>query len=126
MIDSSTVSNILDEVGKRLSSPAEHAYNVLTTQAISDGVGGIFVGLAAITFSTICSIYAKKVENKIKAKKEENKYADCDNDWIGFGAVAFVAIFSGLGGCCELVNSVKHIINPEYYAIMDIIRNIKQ
>jgi len=126
MIDASTVSNILDEVGKRLSSPAEHAYNILTTQAITDGVGGVFIGLAAITFSAVCSFYANKVKNNIKNKKENNKHVDCDNDWIGFGAVAVVAILSGLRGCCELVDSVKHIVNPEYYAIMDIICNIKQ
>ena len=117
-VDANTVSGILDEIGKRLSGPAEHTYEILVKQAYISGYTDLFTGLifSALGVGMIYATY-KMVNNGFL---EEHEDFSVLYSAVGF----FAAILLPLAIVCCLSSGVKEIINPEYYAIVDIIEKI--
>jgi len=117
-VDANTVSGILDEIGKRLSGPAEHTYEILVKQAYISGYTDLFTGLAfsVLGFGMIYATY--KMVNNGFFKEHEDFSVMCSIVGV------FAAILLPLAIVCCLSSGIKEIINPEYYAIVDIIEKI--
>jgi len=124
-VDVNTVTGILDEVSKRLSEPAKHTYSVLVKQAVADGAGDL----------VLCSLCVAGIGFALYFIPKLMKVC-ADNDSKGNEGIAassaFVilmlgiwAVYSVLFLPFDLIDGIKHIINPEYYAIMDIMSKIK-
>lgn len=121
-MDSTIVAKVLDELAERLSGPAEKVWEIFVKQAIADGVGSLVIAVIGviIIFSVI------KLLPKISERLNEYSYEECDEDvWI-----VLLLLLCGIGLASifvvptELISGIKHLINPEYYALMDIISNI--
>ena len=117
-VDANTISGILDEIGKRLSGPAEHTYEILVKQAYLSGYTDLFTGLAFSALG-VGMIYAiRNMMNNGFFKEHEDFSILCSIVGV------FAAILLPIAIVCCLSSGVKEIINPEYYAIMDIMEKI--
>ena len=120
-VDANTVSGILDEIGKRLSEPTEHTYEILVKQAVADGAGDLalcFLYVAGIGFALY---FIPKLIKVCNNSDDEGKSG------ISAVAILLLGVWAVTSVFClpfDLVDGIKHIINPEYYAIMDIVGKI--
>lgn len=111
----------IDKLAEKLGVAAEHVYGVLVKQQMVSGVIGIFGMIAAIIFLGI--VFTKLLKKGI----EHNKVLDS----FDTSPYTLVAIFFGaVLGITVIVSffvipiGINQIINPEYYAIKEIIDTI--
>jgi small-conductance mechanosensitive channel len=115
------VTQYIDALAAKLGVAAEHVYGVLVRQQVAEGIVDIIVGalvLAVLIFALMVLI--KKVELP--------RIVD-EFDLLGYVFVAAILLLIiGLPGSyavSEISDGIKHVINPEYYAIREILNAIK-
>jgi hypothetical protein len=115
------VTQYIDALAAKLGVAAEHVYGVLVRQQVAEGIVDIVVGtliLAVLIFASMVLI--KKVELP--------RIVD-EFDLLGYVFVAAISLLIiGLPGgyaVSEISDGIKHVINPEYYAIREILNAIK-
>jgi small-conductance mechanosensitive channel len=115
------VTQYIDALAAKLGVAAEHVYGVLVRQQVAEGIVNIIVGtlvLAVLIFALMVLI--KKVELP--------RIVD-EFDLLGYVFVAAILLLIiGLPGSyavSEISDGIKHVINPEYYAIREILNAIK-
>jgi small-conductance mechanosensitive channel len=115
------VTQYIDALAAKLGVAAEHVYGVLVRQQVAEGIVDIVVGtlvLAVLIFALMVLI--KKVELP--------RIVD-EFDLLGYVFVAAILLLIiGLPGSyavSEISDGIKHVINPEYYAIREILNAIK-
>lgn len=116
------IDKIVDVVGpaitaiaESLGTNAEHVMMILSKQAIAVGIEGFTItGLVigvVIAWSRFCKWWRGKIEN---------------DDWDSDGNTAMIGISCGIAilalliGGANLISGIKHIINPEYYALQEV------
>jgi hypothetical protein len=133
------VTDYIDAVAAKLGVAAEHVYGVLLRQSFATGIADTVLGVILLAvLITICTLIIKAY-TKAEYKRDEgriyssheipvNFYAKLkdfidDNDlfWFLFTIVSIcLAIFSIVCLYCGILE----LINPEYYAIKDILSAI--
>jgi hypothetical protein len=115
------VTQYIDALAAKLGVAAEHVYGVLVRQQVAEGIVNIIVGtlvLAVLIFALMVLI--KKVELP--------RIVD-EFDLLGYVFVAAILLLIiGLPGSyavSEISDGIKQVINPEYYAIREILDAIK-
>ena len=122
-VDFSSIAPIIEGIAQKLGVAAEHLWGVLVRQAINDGIGDVVIAIALGIIS-----YVGYKLMKWAFRKDENGEFEMDVDFT----LPFVGIFRGIAlfviatTCiCYFASTVKHFINPEYYAFMDIVGRVK-
>ena len=117
-VDANTVSGILDEIGKRLSGPAGHTYEILVKQAYISGYMDLTagIGLTILLFSFGYATYRMFKNDFFR------KHDDFATIWSILGCLAIILL--PLLIICSLCTGIGELLNPEYYAIMDIVGKI--
>ncbi|MEC1707409.1 hypothetical protein P9E09_07045 [Bacillus mojavensis] len=127
----------IDKLAAKLGVAAEHVYGVLVKQAIANGITNVVVGVIlliafVLTVRFMIAILTKAEYEEVThyygdSKTPVNKYAKISS--AGGGSVwvliiAFILISSVAGLVC-LTEGFKALINPEYYAIKEILDTVK-
>lgn len=102
----------IDAIASKLGVASEHVYGLLVKQAIVSGVLDLIFGVALIIATYVL------VRMSIWLATSEKAY---DNDLEPYG------VFTGIGALVALIfgivcmySGVGELINPEYYAIKEI------
>ncbi|WP_350303593.1 hypothetical protein [Bacillus pumilus] len=107
----------IDKLATNLGVAAEHVYGVLVKQAVVNG--GVAIGaslvllLIAIVIPVLCMQEAKRRKGVIP-----------DGLAIAFGWCVFAAVFMLILSLVIGVIGIKSVLNPEYYAIKEILDTI--
>jgi hypothetical protein len=105
----------IDSIAQSLGVAAEHVYGILVRQQIADGVTTLIIfGVLLAVFGTVVGVSLKKAN-----WSEDDVY--CYVALFGGIALAFIFVI----GCFESAGAIKQLINPEYYAIKEIMDVIK-
>ena len=118
------VSEYIDAVATKLGVAAEHVYGLLVRQQVTEGVVNIVSGLVILAvLITLIVFTARKIGSKL------------DFGYMDGADLAMLLIFGGIGvaligGCLYFglsvtTDGIKHLMNPEYYAIKEIIKAVK-
>ncbi|ALO79662.1 hypothetical protein HOBO_254 [Bacillus phage Hobo] len=122
------LGGFIDELAKQLGVAATHVYEVLVKQQMVDGISllvkaGVWLAILILLWTLM---------NKLVFKKWSNFYND---DPYGFDAqfalgivtvlLAVVTIFFSFYIVDWLTLGIKKLLNPEYYALEDIMTFIK-
>lgn len=125
------ILNSLDKLGANISNSAQSMfkfiYPLAVKQQIVDGWVGIILGVMMLTAGIIVCFYAYKAYKKYTYK--ENHKENHWEDYEGLQALSiFLYIIAGvfilsapfLIGC-----NISRVINPEWFALQDIIDKLK-
>jgi hypothetical protein len=108
------VTQYIDALAAKLDVAAEHVYGVLVRQQVADGVVGLSI-FAFFLALLITSIYLT------------GRFIDKDTETAEI--LATVSAIIGLIVLAEVIffvpTDIKQLINPEYYAIREILDAIK-
>lgn len=112
----------IDALGEKLGVAAEQLWEVLVTQHTV--VNGLFFSAVGVTFLVVGLAAASRIPGSIQ---EGDKNANEKGDWTGADAVKMVAlvlltVIGVVAGVITTLVNVPHLINPEYYALQDILR----
>lgn len=122
-IDFTAIAPIIEQLAAKLGVAAEHLWGVLVKQAYVDGISGmIWSGvwlLAAIISAVFCRLSYKNA-TKDGEELDLEEAAGALTGFAAFFTVAFIVIFAVV-----FTGGIKLLINPEYKAFMDIIRQVK-
>lgn len=111
------IKQYIDELAQSLGVAAEHVYEILVRQQISDGI---------ITIIATSLVWAALATAFYKAVKRDDFYEGKVTVTFIIGVASGVGIFFALIiGSFESIAAVKQLINPEYYAIREIMDVIK-
>ncbi|UNY39976.1 hypothetical protein KLEB273_gp239 [Bacillus phage vB_BauM_KLEB27-3] len=112
------VTDYIDRIAVKLGVAGEHVYDVLIEQAYYGGIinlsGGIFLTLFAIALS----FFLWKVHLSSYGSLHDVKKI---GDGALYAALHVVTFFLYLFGLIFIFLSIGPIINPEYFAIRDLI-----
>ncbi|MGF9973601.1 hypothetical protein ABEX76_11995 [Bacillus velezensis] len=126
----------IDKMATKLGVAVEHIYEVLVKQAYANGVvnttiGGVLLIVCALSILFALILLTKAKYENVRGlyhsfKIPKNRYAAIAN--AGGGAVWYILIsailVSCVTGCIYTVEGIKSILNPEYYAIKEILDTI--
>lgn len=110
----------IDKLAAKLGVAAEHVYGVLVKQAVANGITDVIIGLVVTTI-LIAVFSAGK-----KAFVKSNVSVGWDFlDWSMLTVFVGLVMVIGFGfGLSILTDGIKAVINPEYYAIKEILDTI--
>ena len=106
------IKQYIDELAQSLGVAADHVYGLLVKQQIADGIVTIIAFIA--TGAVLVTVFY------IAVKREDFRKSELTVTWfigIASGMILFVTL---LAGAVEITGAVKQLINPEYYAIKEI------
>ncbi|MFC8958280.1 hypothetical protein ACFTXL_01155 [Bacillus subtilis] len=111
----------IDKLAAKLGVAAEHVYGVLVKQAYINGIDNIVVGTLVIIAVIILSL------GVVKFVKKRLRNSGMDGADL-FVLIIFCLLFNVLplfGGIVSVASGISAMINPDYYAIKDILNSIK-
>lgn len=123
------VTEYIDAIAAKLGVAAEHVYGLMVKQQVAEGVSFLVVSFIVLTASVIAisKVLKKGFEYEIKQSvygNDRREWAETPSNIVKFIVllVAGIALFaSGMGLAINGSESVMQIINPEYYAIKEIL-----
>ncbi len=117
MMQEQNINAVIDHLAAKLSVPTAHLWGVLQRQVIVDAMQcGIFAALLGVSFGLFLSRRAK-----VHAWAAEESFDG------GLGLTFYYAgtVASLAGGMLLLVAALGRVMNPEYYALSDILSALK-
>ena len=112
------MTELLQQLIDFIKAASPMVWGIYVKQVYVDAAVGVFWGIGVLIASPFLTKFAKYAFNKY----EEDKYSGWDM-WAYFacaGAVCGVAI-----GLVLITTYIKGFINPEYYAIQNILSQLK-
>jgi hypothetical protein len=97
------ITQYLEQMAAKLGVAAEHVYGVLVRQQWTEGVTGIIGGALFLVLALMCAYLL------VKFREESG----LELILIPVGLFAMLAWMVGIDG-------IKHVMNPEYYALKEI------
>ncbi|MEH7521716.1 hypothetical protein V7149_00315 [Bacillus sp. JJ1503] len=102
----------IEAMAAKLGVAAEHVYGLMVRQQIADGVVAIVGYLAFLAIGIAIILIARKYA--------DYKDGNMATVIVLFGTPLFM-IFALLFGAFDVLTAIKQLINPEYYAIKEIL-----
>lgn len=110
------IINFLTELGKQITGLAKDVYAIYVKQAWSNGIVSLVVAVIVLVVAIIASQTLYKAEMRNKEEYYKGMYLSCM--WIVIIVCAGIFLIAFMSG-------LRHLLNPNYYAIQDIISQIK-
>ncbi|MCY9274563.1 hypothetical protein [Bacillus haynesii] len=111
----------IDKLAAKLGVAAEHVYGVLVKQAFANGVTDSIIGAVFLMIAVVAGV----IITKVTLKSYEERHCDWDCEWFFVVlAVGLLVILPGGIGIYVIAEGLKALINPEYYAIKEILDTI--
>lgn len=118
-------SAMLTSMAQAAKTTGEHLYMVLVKQQAVDGMGMILfpflLSIIMLPISYKLIVWAQKEDKAVEKKNGWNTGNNMFNVCMALVLLWIVAA----GGIAILTSGIKHIVNPEYYAIEFIIDSVK-
>lgn len=109
----------IDKLAAKLGVAAEHVYGVLVKQAVANGVSKIGGGLMLIAVAVVVSVIISRT-----IKNSDLDYWDVE--WAAvIGSIALLVVLPVVISYFLMASGIKATINPEYYAIKEILETVK-
>lgn len=119
----------LDSVGAAISEGAVAGFEVLVRQAVISGITMTFWGTVMMLLVVGASVYLAKSANNFVANRPEgySPYGKWGWDsWIMPRLVVIVPAFLFIIlGPTLLTDGIHHLLNPEYYALQEVLRTFR-
>ena len=116
------LENSLVELIEYFKSVAPEGWAIILKQQLVEGWVDVILGSLALLLFFLLFIAMKR----LKLGYDSEKYASDTEDWaIGMVGVGLIQLISVIFSVVNLVMGIKILVNPEYYAIMDILGNLK-
>jgi hypothetical protein len=105
----------IDALAAKLGVAAEHVYGILVKQAFAEGIVSLAIGVLLLIGLIIGLVFA------VKAFKEIADGLDVFELTLLIAIPVVIAFAVGASTLGQLTDGIKHVINPEYYAIKEIL-----
>jgi len=111
----------LTQLATKLGTNAEYLWGVLITQAPITATMDLFVLIAWVIPTIWWIMYVKR-----KTTRPAEGYADWGSDdtqtVFSWGSIIILIIGIAFAASCTIPNAITAFINPEYWALMQILR----
>ncbi|MCU7556587.1 hypothetical protein [Macrococcus capreoli] len=111
----------IDQLAKSLNVASEHVYEALLKQAVVSGIMSIVCAIVML----IVTIALVLVIRKAWIKAEYDPYFDSGDAAMCTFVVGIVLFIVVCVGICAAENGVTALVNPEYWAIKEVLNAIK-
>lgn len=120
-MNTDNVTQYLEQMAAKLGVAAEHVYGVLVRQQSTEGIVWVIGCAVYIVFMAWLgrSLYARRAEIQ-KMNQGKSYYSREDDLSEAFGWYCSLGGLSSAAAFALLLYGVMHVINPEYYAIREI------
>jgi len=128
-MDTKLILDFLSKLGEQVSSTGQEVFKIYMQQSYVDGISSLIwaavlflifiVGSGIVSFKILK--YAKKLKEKDDYDEEEYIIAMV----ISIAVIVVSIIIFLIFGMSELTNGIKHLINPQYYALQDLANAVK-
>ncbi|MCY9372674.1 hypothetical protein [Bacillus haynesii] len=109
----------IDKLAAKLGVAAEHVYGVLVKQAVANSITDLFCGVIAFAAAIVLGVLIAKIV------KRRFNVSEWDVEWFFLLIiVGILVIFPFVMGVDFSTKGIKALINPEYYAIKEILDTI--
>ena len=118
------MDELIHELIALVQQTAPELWRIATRQVVARTVQcsvGLFIGLLILW---LCYVGYKKLRDY----KNSDKYNQFDDDMgvaMGFFIIGLVALFGAIYIACAINNLIGLLINPEYYAIEELLDLVK-
>jgi len=130
-MDTKLILDFLSKLGEQVSSTGQEVFKIYMQQSYVDGISSLIwatvlflifiVGSGIVSFKILK--YAKKLKEKDEDDYDEEEYIIAMV--IGIAVIVVSIIIFLIFGMSELTNGIKHLINPQYYALQDLSNAVK-
>ena len=130
-MDTKLILDFLSKLGEQVSSTGQEVFKIYMQQSYVDGISSLIwatvlflifiVGSGIVSFKILK--YAKKLKEKDEDDYDEEEYIIAMV--IGIAVIVVSIIIFLIFGMSELTNGIKHLINPQYYALQDLANAVK-
>ena len=108
----------IDKLAAKLGVAAEHVYGVLIKQAMINGATKIVAGSLLLIIAIVASVIIMRT-----IKRSDTDY--WDEEWAAVVVAAIVLVVAPLVvSYFVMASGITAVINPEYYAIKEILDTI--
>ena len=132
-MDTKTVLDFLSKLGEQVSSTGQEVFKIYMQQSYVNGISSlIWAVVLFLIFIVGCSITGYVLISR--SKKIVREDFDSKNDFeeekiacfgIGIAFIVIGGILFLVFGMSELTDGIKHLINPQYYALQDLANAVK-
>jgi 4-hydroxybenzoate polyprenyltransferase len=119
----STTATLLRELATKLGTTSEYLWRVLLKQAFISGISDIIYYIAL----TIATIYLFWLHKKFSVENEKKQSLYYKKEWIilPMGAAGFILIIALLCAIGNIPDTIAALVNPEYWALDQILHKVK-
>jgi hypothetical protein len=113
------ITPAMKALADKFGTTAEHLYIVLCKQSLVDGVGYLII-------SAICLLLLGGFIYAFKLLLTKCQDWLCYHEKVACMVIcAILATVCMMVGLTDMVLGMKHVVNPEYYAVKEVLKNIK-
>lgn len=117
-------ADFLTKIAEAMKQPAAHVYEVFVRQQVTEGITAI-VGM--IFTSAIVGVIGYLTFNVVRKLEKELENTSNSGTWYTVWLIIMLIVFVIVASSSGFLSiSMSKIINPEYYAIKQIVETIKQ
>jgi len=128
-MDTKLILDFLSKLGEQVSSTGQEVFKIYMQQSYVDGISSlIWASVLFLIFIVGCGIVSFKILKYAKKLKEKDDYDEEEYIIamvISIAVIVVSIIIFLIFGMSELTNGIKHLINPQYYALQDLSNAVK-
>lgn len=117
-----TITKYIDQLAQSLNVASEHVYEALINQAMVSGIASI---VWAVIMTAVVLGCLKVIQKTRKKAQESGDYFDESQAFLKSILFGILIIMSFVSGYCALENALTALLNPEYWAIKEVLSAIK-
>ena len=128
-MDTKLILDFLSKLDEQVSSTGQEVFKIYMQQSYVDGISSlIWASVLFLIFIVGCGIVSFKILKYAKKLKEKDDYDEEEYIIamvISIAVIVVSIIIFLIFGMSELTNGIKHLINPQYYALQDLANAVK-
>lgn len=120
-MDTKLVLDFLNKLGAQLTTTGQQVFDLYTKQAFVDGVTDLIIVAFFVAAAIVSIIFLPKISRKL----DENDYGE-EMPWFILATVMFIVIIIAVFAVpFGTVAGIKHLMNPQYYALSNLLDIVK-
>lgn len=120
---------LVASLAQQLGQTAAHVYGVIVKQQVVEGISSILWGVFSLLFVLFLANTAKNIYKKVYAHfLAQDGNSEGDAVFAGAlcaGVIAFIMFMVWPIIATSIIDGIKKVINPEYYAIEFLLDQVK-
>lgn len=119
------IKQFITQLAESLSTTSEYLFSILTRQAVVHGAIGLILEILVFIGTGIWISKCLKFYAWAKKLDKEETYGDNDLGYFLFYASGFIIALLFITAICNMQDTLTKVINPEYWALREILDFIK-